>query len=907
MNNLGYRFYGKFIILRIVLIGFLILSSAEIFSQNRTSLSINDRWTFLKSDAAQVEDLNWDGKSTEIVNLPHTWNDKDVLDETPGYYRGGGWYKKSVKLMKGWSAKRVFLEFEAANQQTDIFVNGRKVGSHYGGYSGFRFDITDFLSQEDNNFELIVRVDNSFNEEIPPLTADFTFLGGIYRDAWIIYAPEAHFSLDHFGGPGVYWQTPMVSDKKAEVNVFGFVSDYSSENKKYKVEHIILDQDGRLIHQESFNQSFEKGVNLPLKKISFCIKNPELWPTTSPISYSLVSRLYDVKSGDLLDEEVNPIGFRWFEFSADKGFFLNGESQKIRGISRHQDYPGIGNALNSEQHTEDLLSIKDMGANFLRIAHYPQDQGVISGCDSLGILSSVEIPIVNLITESEKFSENCLMMMEEMIWQNYNHPSLIMWTYMNEVLLRPPLFDEPERVELYFSNVAKLAEKLEKKARELDPYRYTMIPNHGAFSRYNDVGLAEIPMLVGWNLYNGWYSSSFDGFGKFLDNHHLLLPNKPLLVTEYGAGHDPRLTSFDPERFDFTAEYSMLYHKAYVEEIEKRDFVAGSMIWILNDFSSEERIDAVPHINSKGICSVDREPKETFWFYKSIWSEVPFVKIWTPFPGIVYSTKEENNNNDQKVHTVKIYTNAQQIEIILNGEKLGMFQSKLGLIEADLALLEGENILQAAIPETEINEILKFNYLTDHSFIDRVSGIVNLRVSCGDHRYFWDDEKSELWLPDREYKLGNWGYTDGEAFTLKTRHGVKPSSDQQIIGTSIDPVFQTQRISPGSYKFDIPDGKYEVKLLFAELNTADEIKNLAYNLGDDVLSYSVQTREFSVEINEDEVIKSLNLFEKYGAFQSLEKTYEIEVSGNAGLNIKFNKNIGDPVISGIVIRNRTLN
>ena len=470
----------------LILLCLLFILPAGLYAQEREKICINQDWTFVKAETLVSEDVDWKSKEIEKISLPHTWNDQDVLDETPGYYRGVGWYRKQIKLKEGWEENQLFLEFEAANQVAEVFIDGASVGLHSGGYSGFRFDISNFIKSGASDFELCVRVDNSYNESIPPLTADFTFFGGIYRDVWLIYAPETHFSLEHFGGPGVYWQTPTVNKDRAELKVSGFVSHYGDKKAKYMLEHSLQDSEGAEVGSVFYKQSFMPGKNMELDPVTLTIESPSLWSVDNPITYKLVSKLLDKRSGEIIDEVHNPVGFRWFEFSADNGFFLNGEPMKIHGISRHQDYPGMGNALDRKQHLEDIWNIKHMGANFLRIAHYPQDPDIVNSCDTLGLLASVEIPIVNRITESESFEKNCLSMMEEMIWQNYNHPGIIMWTYMNEVLLRPPFLDDPDRLKIYFSNVEALAQKLEQKARNLDPYRVTMIPNHGAFSKYND-------------------------------------------------------------------------------------------------------------------------------------------------------------------------------------------------------------------------------------------------------------------------------------------------------------------------------------------------------------------------------------------------------------------------------------
>lgn len=863
--------------------------------QALTRESINEDWLFTKSaDASHSNLVNLSFDST--VDLPHTWNTQDVLDETPGYYRGTAWYKKVVTHRPLAGKERLYLEFEAANQEAWVYVNGKEAGTHQGGYTTFRMDVTDYLDNKSDSFTLEVAVSNEHNRDIPPLSADFTFFGGMYRDAWLVYVPPVHLSLDHFGGPGIYWQTPEVSADRAIMHIFGFASNVSGKKADCEIVYTITDPDGHVIASRTVMQQLETGRNIPLNKVEFEISTPKLWSVDTPARYVLEAMLRDRENGVVYDRRSVPVGFRYFDFDSVKGFSLNGKSMKIRGISRHQDYPGLGNALTPEHHTRDMQLIREMGANFLRVAHYPQDQDVLNQCDTLGILTSVEIPIVNRITESEAFTGNCMQMMQEMIWQNYNHPSVIMWTYMNEVLLRLPYTDE-DSLATYYQHVAGLAGKLENLARESDPYRVTMIPNHGAFDRYNDAGITAIPMVVGWNLYQGWYGSKFDKFGDFLDMHHELLPDKPLLVTEYGAGHDPRLVSDAPVRFDFTSEYAMQYHKSYLEDINERDFVAGGIIWILNDFSSEGRGDAVPHINNKGICSVDRKPKETYWFYKSRWSSEPFIQIQPSFEGIVCG----NGNEKDEKGVTRVYSNQAEISVLLNGMDQGDFRVQDGMVELLLPFRPGKNELVVADPYSDMAEKATLQFFSLGGVLHDFSEDRSLYISCGDHRWMYDQPSGVLWVPDQVYTAGRWGYSGGIAYTVDTRHGTKPSSDVDITGTQADPVYQTQRVAPERYRFTVPRGEYEVTLLFSEL-TAESGTTLVYNLGDDPLAGEEEVRVFGVSINGKKVIDALNIQAEAGVFSALDKTFNVQVGPGNQLEILFHPVTGKPVISGIVIR-----
>ena len=614
---------------------FSLLTVFGVLSQARKTVSINNGWQFHKGEldkskngviaiAPEQGDMSW-----QTVHIPHTWNDVDATDETPGYYRGVGWYRKSIFIAspENPNAKTV-LYFEGVNQVAELFVNGKSVGEHKGGYTRFNFDITDFVKNDQENI-LAVKVDNSFNKDIPPLSADFTFFGGIYRDVFLVEHNEVHFSMDDYGSSGVYISTPEVSKEEAKIEAQYLLKNETNNTKPVQLVTQILDKEGQVILSSDKKVKFGKSEMNKTISQEFVLKNPRLWSPSTPYLYRLVTQIKDIKTGNLLDESVQPLGLRWYKFDPKNGFFLNGEHLKLIGTNRHQDYLGKGNALTDEIHVRDVQSLKEMGGNFLRIAHYPQDPTVLEMCDQLGILASVEIPVVNAITESEAFTENCLYRAEEMVKQNYNHPSLVIWAYMNEVLLRLP-FDpkkEKERYEVYTANVTKLASKIDARIRSLDSERYTMIPNHGAISRYKDAGLTGVPMILGWNLYQGWYGGKFADFDKNLEELHKLFPNQALIITEYGADVHPRLHSFEPERFDYTVEYGNKYHEHYLQAIKSRPFIVGATIWNLNDFYSESRGYAMPHVNLKGIHTLEREPKDTYWLYKTFLSDSPIIKF----------------------------------------------------------------------------------------------------------------------------------------------------------------------------------------------------------------------------------------------------------------------------------------
>ena len=380
--------------------------------------TINDAWAFRK-DGSDV---------TQTVSFPHTWNAADAMDDETGYWRGAAWYEKTVSINDDLSGRKVFVRFEGANQEVDLYVNGVHAGNHKGGYTAFVFDISNCVRSGANRFR--IKVDNSHNEGVPPMSADFTFFGGIYRDVSLVFVPENHISIEHFASSGVYITTPEVSPEQASVHIETHLTLCRPE-KKLILEHIIFNPEGEQV--AAVRQTVRKPSAGQIVKADTRVPAPKLWDVDSPVSYSVLTRLLD-KNGELLDSRRNTFGIRTFRFDPEKGFFLNGRPLKLIGTNRHQDFPGRGNALPDGMHLRDMRLLREMGGNFLRISHYPQDHLVSDECDRMGILSCMEIPVVNRIGSAPDFTRNCVNMAREMVYQNFNHPSIVAWAYMNEVL-----------------------------------------------------------------------------------------------------------------------------------------------------------------------------------------------------------------------------------------------------------------------------------------------------------------------------------------------------------------------------------------------------------------------------------------------------------------------------------------
>lgn len=876
---------------------FLVFSVTCVASPHTTN-SINESWKFSKGDFQNAYNKDFDDSLWGNITIPHTWNKADAIDEIPGFYRGTGWYRRSITIPADKKDKQLFIQFDGVNQECELFINGQSVGLHSGGYTAFIFDITKYVKFSEKNL-FAIKVSNKHNENIPPLSGDFTFFGGIYRDVNLIFTDKQHISTTYYASSGIFIKTPIVTKEEATVQIRTLVSNDATTTQNLRIENTILSPKSELVLVKSTNAKVAALSTFPIEHSNLKIIRPMLWSPDSPSLYKVITRIYNAKTNELLDEKINPLGLRWFKFTADEGFFLNGKQVKLIGTNRHQTYLNLGNALSDEIHINDVKLLKEMGGNFLRVSHYPQDHVIMEMCDKLGIICSVEIPIVNAITENETFTSNCLNMTREMVMQDFNRPSVFIWAYMNEVLLVRRFKKDSVRNEEYSKNMRLLASKIEKQIREDDPSRYTMIPEHGEMKAYINAGLAAIPMIVGFNLYSGWYGNgTFQGFDNFLDNAKQKIPGKPFIITEYGADVDPRLHSFEPQRFDYTQEYANLYHEHYIKTIFSKPWVAGATIWNLNDFYSEERGYAVPHVNLKGIVSLNREKKDTYLQYQAALLKEPVVLIggmnWKTRGGIADST-------GVCTQPVKVYTNQKNVELFMNGKSIGKQAVIDNIAQFYVPFSNGNIILDAVSAENNsVRDQLKLDFHSVPLNLNNQSQpFTEINVMLGSKRYFEDKTNSVIWIPEKEYTNGSWGYIGGKPFTKRTKYGTQPASELDILGTDNNPIFQTARTGIETFKLDVPNGKYTVCLYLAELQSSTKEQSLVYNLGNVALKEDFVNRIFDVDINGKNVLKELNLSEEFGVQQAIIKKFEIDVTESEGISINFRKVSGEPLLNAI--------
>ena len=845
---------------------------AFFFVSHGQSQTINSGWQYSE------DKTNW-----QTVNIPHTWNAKDAFDDVAGYRRGLGFYQKQLFVSSEEKDQLFYLKFNAVNQEATVFVNGKKAANHKGGYTAFTTEITSLLHFDAYNL-IEVEVDNSHNENIPPLDADFTFYGGIYRDVELIKVPKQHFSLQDFASDGFYVNYDNVSNEKADVNVTVLIDNFD-EKIHTNVDLTIVDAENNLItekHQKvKLNANESKTIKVTLPEI----KNPKLWSPDDPYLYKLQLTLRD-QNGTILDQKHSNIGFRWTTLDPQKGFFLNGKPIKLIGVNRHQDYKGYGNAVPIELQKQDIHLIKNMGANVIRFAHYPHARELYKLCDELGILVWTEIPIVNKVTDSEAFFEVSNNMQKEHIKQYYNYPSVVMFGYMNEIFLRLA-FDRKstdEEKEALKKTTLKLANQLEELTRNLAPNHITVMAGH-LNEVYNETGIADIPMLFGWNLYFGWYDAQIEDLGTFLDEQHQRYPNRSLLLSEYGPGADVRIFTKTPKKFDFSTNYQAKLHQSYYKQITDRPFMTGMTAWNFADFGSEFRGDAIPHVNQKGLVQYDRTPKDIYYWYKSVLDDTePFIHIATDYLKQLTLVEDE-------AFPIQIYSNQPSISVFLNGEKYREYSLENGAVSVDLPLLNEQNRIEVRAQESYEEKYVHINRIKTFDF----KNFKRFGINIGAHFYFYDETQNITFVPDQVYKKDWFGHNNGTAYGItKDKNQGLPHN---IRNTDAEPLFQTLLEGCDEYKLDVPKGNYKVTLYFVEpqIKPSENI----YNLSKNTVQINKKQRIFDVYINDKLIEKQLNLAqaypEKYGV------TLQATIQTKKGITVKLNALEGLPVISGILI------
>jgi beta-galactosidase len=662
-------------------------------ASGRIDMNLNGGWAFNRADVAGAEAVTFDDRAWTRLDLPHTWNAMDGQDgPTTPYYRGVGWYRKHLTVPDQVKGKRLYLQFDGANILTDVTVNGKVAGSHRGGFAAFRFDVTDLLTAGADNVIAVkvnnaagvdgnhALIDGSPTIDVPPLSADFTFYGGLYRGVHLLATPSLAISAMDLGSSGVYVKQTNVSAASADLTVTVKVSNADATAATASIKVTVLDAARTPVLALTARQAVP-GKGAADAVATGKMINPHLWNgLADPYLYSVRVDLMDGTT--VADSVTVPLGLRYFNLDANNGFFLNGKYLDLHGVNKHQDHKDKGWAIADSDTDADFTFIKQIGATAVRLAHYQHAQHTYDVTDRSGLVTWAETPVVNRINDTPEFAANAEQQLIELIRQNYNHPSIVFWSVGNEVLLRRG--PNPDVLIAHLSDVA---------ARE-DPTRITAYAaNGGDNNPVNWHGTAH-----GFNKYQGWYGGRVAAFAGWADAIHRDHPTGAVGLTEYGAGASVEQHTADPAAQDtganhtpmpHTEEYQAYYHEGYWPALAARPFIWGKFIWALFDFASDTRSEGtLPGLNDKGLVTFDRKTKkDAFYLYKASWSSDPFVHLTSRrFAALPKSST-----------SIRVYSNAATVDLKLNGTSLG---AKTGenhiFVWTNVTWTAGANVVEAS-------------------------------------------------------------------------------------------------------------------------------------------------------------------------------------------------------------------
>ena len=651
----------------------------------REIISLNENWTlsFPKGDHA-----------TEQVNLPHTWNAVDGNDGNGSYLRTTGVYTRTFTAPKQpREGGRTYVEVLAAALNSTVKVNGQVATTHEGGFSIFRADVTDLCHEGEN--ELTIEVSNEDTPSMYPSSADFTFYGGLYRGVNLISVPDAHFDLDYYGGPGMMVTPVPTEDGGANFTIKSFVTNPADDlTVMYSIE-------------DCFGREVASAVRGSADtEVTIYVPDAQLWSMDEPNLYTVVATLQ--RNNEEVDEIAANVGVRSFKVTPDEGFSINGVPTPLRGVSRHQDRAFEGNALTAEEHYDDAMLIKELGANTIRLAHYQHSQDFYDACDEIGFAVWAEIPFISVFKKGEGAHKHVMEEMKELIIQNYNHPSIMFWGISNEILIGGI---SQELVDTHHD--------LEKLCKELDPTRLTTIA-HVSTTPVNGP-MHHITDLESYNHYFGWYGGKMEQNGPWLDQFHAEHPDICIGISEYGCEGIINWHSNTPQCKDYTEEYQALYHEHMAQVFEDRPWVWASHVWNMFDFGCAARNEGgVSGRNNKGLITMDRKTKKDSYFvYQAYWTQTPMVHI----------AGRRHAQRAGETTEIKVYSNQDTVVLYVNGKEVGQ-QTAHRVFKFNVALNEGFNTIVAVAGDVKDSITLEKvaeepGYYTLPEFNERQEGVAN--------------------------------------------------------------------------------------------------------------------------------------------------------------------------------------
>jgi beta-galactosidase len=812
-------------------------------ANNRADIILDSGWRFIRQDVPGAQTNNFDDSAWSVVNLPHTWNNLDGENGPgDGYYRGIGWYRSHYTVDGSYAGRQFFLKFDGAFSVADVWINGNYLGEHQGGFAAFVFDATSYVNVGGDNV-IAVKVNNAFNANIPPLNADFTFFGGMYRDVHLLVTDPVQISPLDYGSPGVYLKPANVSSNSANLQITTVVSNSTAIDQTVTVRAIVTDAATNIVTTLTnvVTISAESASNIVA---STTIANPHLWNGLSdPYQYQTFIEIYN--GTNVTDIVSQPLGFRWFSIDPTNGFFLNGQHYDLHGVDMHQDWLDCGWALNDAQRQTNFMVLKEIGATAARLSHYEHSDFTYQLADQNGIILWSEIPLIDYITESPAFYTNAEQQLREMIRQRYNHPSVVCWSIFNEITQN----SGPSPTNL----VSQLAQI---EAQE-DPTR----PSTAAADSGDGDPTTIYSQLIAFNKYYGWYSSPSNGFAAWADNIHKNYPTRCIGVSEYGAGASiyqhmdnttppaNTATPFHPEEWQNTV------HEINWQQMSSRPFLWCKFVWNLFDFASDTRNEGdTPGRNDKGLVTYDRQVrKDAFYWYKANWTTNPFVYIT--------SRRFAPRGLPNSAIGVKVYANCDSVQLLFNGISEGALTSTNHIYNwAGLTLTSGSNTVVA------------IGTAGSQSYTDSVVWVTANAVNAGG--------------PTVGQFTGDTAFVGGTASSTSTM-----IDTNGVFNPAPEGVYQTERYGNSTYTFSgLTATNYIVRLHFAEFYWS-----------------SAGQRKFNVSINGTQVLTNFDIIATAGApDKATVQQFTAAPNGSGQIVIQFTTVVDNAKISGIeVLSNQT--
>jgi beta-galactosidase len=640
----------------------------------RIDIDFNVGWKFRLGDVSGAESPSFDAADWISLDLPHTWNNQDG-EKGGSYHRGVGWYRKHYTVSPDYSGRQFYLQFNGSNLVTDVYINGTLLGEHQGGYSTFRMDATPYIKIGQDNV-IAVKVNNVHNADVPPLDADYTFFGGIYRGVHLIVTDKVHMQMLDYGSSGLFIQQSNVSATSADLRISSEVRNDDTTPQEVTLKLTILDARDQIVQTLTSQQTVNAHSDFTFVQTT-TVMNPHLWNgKQDPYLYQVLAQVQ--RGSTVRDTVVQPLGLRFFHLDPNQGFFLNGVHLDLHGVNMQgQERPGVGWAITTKDLDEDFGFVQDIGATAIRLAHYDHDQHIYDLADNNGIIVWAEIPLINKITASTNFTHNVEQQLTELIRQNYNHPSVTFWSIGNEVPASPK---DPN----------PLLSQLNTLAHAEDPTRLTTL----AVCCVDDTDpIAMHTDTRGYNKYFGWYGGNTSDFDAWATNLHQKHPDLTFAVSEYGGGasiyqHQDNPAPPNPNGHFHPEEYQAILHEVAWQSMKNKPYIWGKFVWNMFDFATASRNEGdTAGRNDKGLVTYDRQTrKDAFYWYKANWSSSAFV----------YITDRRYTQRMLATTDIKIYSNTNAVDLTLNGVSLGSKTSTNHIfIWSAVHLAQGDNTIQA--------------------------------------------------------------------------------------------------------------------------------------------------------------------------------------------------------------------